>query len=188
MRFEFTVLGSNAAVPAYGRNPSAHMLNIYEKIYLLDCGEGTQMQLNLFNFNKNKIQVIFITHLHGDHCFGLPGLLTSMSLNKRVTELVIFSPPGLQQMIAAMLHYSQTEPSFVIRYEEVDTEQHQKIYENEQVEVFSIPLEHRISTTGYLFLEKQRKQKIRKEALEKYNLPTQILNDVKQGANFTTEN
>lgn len=106
MKFELTIIGSNSATPAFGRNQSSQILNINEELYLIDCGEGTQLQLNKFGIKRNKIKYIFISHLHGDHYLGLVGLLSSMHLNGRKDEIDIFGPPELKELIELHLKHS----------------------------------------------------------------------------------
>src|SRR5690606_4754052 len=108
MKFELTILGSNSATPAFGRNQSSQLLNVNEKYYLIDCGEGTQLQLNRFGVKKNKINYIFISHLHGDHYLGIVGLLSSMHLSGRTDDLHLYAPPELKEIIDLQFLYSQT--------------------------------------------------------------------------------
>lgn len=185
MRFELTLLGTGAALPMPGRFTSAQVLNVNNHLYLLDCGEGTQMRMTAFQVRRSKIGQIFISHLHGDHFYGLMGLLTSFALNDRSQPLDIFSPPGLEEIIRVMLHYQGSgESPYPIRFHVVDTTQHQKIFEDHQLEVYSIPLQHRIPTSGYLFREKQRPRNMIPEKISEYNIPFSEINKIKAGADF----
>ncbi|MFN7115280.1 MAG: ribonuclease Z [Saprospiraceae bacterium] len=185
MRFELTLLGTGAALPMPGRFTSAQVLNVNDRLYLIDCGEGTQMRLTEFQIRRSKIGQIFISHLHGDHFYGLMGLLTSFALNDRTQPLDIFSPPGLEEIIRVMLHYQGSGLSpYPIHFHIVDTAQYQLIFEDNQVEVYSIPLQHRIPTSGYLFREKPRLRNILPEKIKEYNIPFPAIKKIKEGADF----
>ena len=181
MLFKVTVLGTSAAIPAYGRALSAHLLESQREYLLIDCGEATQFQLFKFKKKINKINKIFISHLHGDHCFGLPGLLMSMDLMNRVKSICIHGPVGLKQMLNAMLpHPLQFEMEII----EHDCDRFQKIEESENFDIFSFPLKHRIPCQGYLFKEKQKKLKLDKAVLLKYRVPAHQMQDLKNGKDF----
>lgn len=185
LNFSVTVLGSNSAIPANGRFPSAQVVNIQEQLFLIDCGEGTQIRMSDFKIKRSKINQIFISHLHGDHIFGLPGLLNSFALNGRKETLEIFSPKGLERLIDLIFETTDAHQSFDIVFHEIDTEQHQLIFQNEKVKVYSIPLNHRIPTTGFLFKEKPFPKKIIPEKIIEYDIPFSKINEIKQGADFT---
>lgn len=186
MRFELTLLGTGAALPMPGRLTSAQVLNVNDRLYLIDCGEGTQMRLTEYQVRRSKIGQIFISHLHGDHFYGLMGLLTSFALNDRSQPLDVFSPFGLKEIIDVMLHYQGSgSSSYPIRFHVVDTTQHQLIFEDNQLEVYSIPLQHRIPTSGYLFREKQRPRNILPEKIAEYNIPVSEIKNIKNGGAFT---
>lgn len=185
MRFELTLLGTGAALPMPGRFTSAQVLNVNDRLYLIDCGEGTQMRLTEYQVRRSKIGQIFISHLHGDHFYGLMGLLTSFALNDRQQALDVFAPAGLQEIFDTMLFYQGSgHTSYPIRFHVVDTTQHQLIFEDNQLEVYSIPLQHRIPTSGYLFKEKQRPRNILPEKIEQYHIPVSEIKNIKNGADF----
>ncbi|MEM9888593.1 MAG: ribonuclease Z [Bacteroidota bacterium] len=187
MKFEVSILGTNAAIPAYDRMLSAQVFNNDNRIYLIDCGESTQLQLNKFNINKNKIRQIFISHLHGDHIFGLPGLITSYGLLGRDHPLEIFAPAGMKAWLEATFTYSYSGVPYELIITEVNPSVHQLIYEDQHVDVYSIPLEHRIPTCGYLFREKQVLPKIIPAQIEKYSLSIEDIRKVKyQGEDYIT--
>ncbi len=189
MRFSLTLLGTSSAMPQPGRFASSQVLNVQERLYLVDCGEGAQMRMSEYDVRRSKIDQIFISHLHGDHFFGLPGLITSYGLNDRQTPLDIFSPPGLEEMMRALiLPPGKGEFSFPVTFHVIDTEQHQLVFEDDLVEVYSIPLTHRIPTTGYFFIEKTRPRNILPEKIEQYNIPYQQIPGIKQGADFMLPN
>jgi ribonuclease Z len=186
MKFELTILGSNAAVPAYNRWLSAQVLNIQEQLFLIDCGEGTQFRIQEFQIRKNKIRHIFITHLHGDHIFGLAGLLTSMAMGGRTESMTIFAPFGLEEMITCIFKYSYYKSPFPIDFQLVDTTKTAIILENEVVKVTAFPLNHRVPCSGYLFQEQPFLKNIRPEKIKEYQIPFQKIKGIKSGENFTT--
>jgi len=186
MRFELTILGCNSAIPAYNRHPSAQILNVNESLYLIDCGEGTQVQMNRYNIRRNKINQIFISHLHGDHIFGLIGLLTSFSLNGRTEPLDIFSPAGLEEIIRIQLKHTGGVLSYPMIFHVLDTKSHQLIFEDENLEVFTIPLIHRVPTNGYLFKEKKRPLNLIPDILEQHHIPFSAIPEIKEGKDYIT--
>jgi len=186
MKFEVTVLGTNAAIPAYERNLSAQIVNVHDRIYLVDCGEGTQFQFNKYEIRRSKIHQIFISHLHGDHIYGLPGIITSYSLLGRDKPLEIFAPPGLEDWINLTLKYSHAHLSFELKFHVLDCQNTALIFENESMEVFTIPLKHRVPTCGFLFKEKQQSRKIIPEQIEKYQIPFRDIKKIKDGTDFIT--
>ncbi len=188
MRFDLTILGCHSASPGKDRFPSAQVFSVQRNIYLIDCGEATQIRILANGVKRSKINQIFISHLHGDHVFGLAGLITSISLSeRRTTGIDIFSPPGLEEMIRTQLRLSESFLSFELRFHVVDTEIHQLIFEDRYVEVFSIPLKHRISTTGFLFKEKDKPRKMLADCIEKYEIPFPKIKDIKNGGDFLTK-
>ncbi|MEL6142579.1 MAG: MBL fold metallo-hydrolase, partial [Bacteroidota bacterium] len=140
MRFELCVLGSSAAVPANGRFCSAHVLSLEHADFLIDCGEGTQIRLQQAGIGPGRIGCILISHLHGDHYFGLPGLLTSLMLGGRTEELRIFSPPGLQERIRLLLDLDGFTPSFPLTFVEIEVNEPQQIWEDKEIEILAFPL------------------------------------------------
>jgi len=181
MTFELTILGSNSATPAYGRNQTSQILNINEKLYLIDCGEGTQHQLLKYNIKSSRIKYIFISHLHGDHYLGLIGLISSMHLIGRREELTLFGPPELKEIIDIHLLYSDTKLRYPLIFHPVQSSQEQVILENDDVIVRSFPLDHRISCTGFRFDERARLAKINIEAVKAQGVPMECLPVLKQG-------
>jgi len=184
MKFELTILGSNSATPAFGRNQSSQLLNVNEKYYLIDCGEGTQLQLNRFGVKKNKINYIFISHLHGDHYLGIVGLLSSMHLSGRTDDLHLYAPPELKEIIDLQFLYSQTLLRFPLHFHATDPIGEQIIYENDHLIVRSFPLDHRIPCTGFRFDERQPLPRINKDMLEALSIPPENLPLIKQGQSF----
>jgi len=184
MKFELTILGCNSAIPAYNRFPTSQVLRVGHRLYLIDCGEGAQIRMGELAVRKNKINQIFISHLHGDHIFGLIGLLTSYSLGGREKPMDIFSPKGLKELIEVQIKYSESHLSYPLRFHEVDTNISKLIFEDGFIEVVSIPLIHRIPTTGYLFREKKPLLNIRPKQIKKYKLTVEQIVEIKNGADF----
>ena len=185
MKFEVTILGSSSATPIFNRNPTAQALNINERLYLIDCGEGTQQQMLRFDVKLSRIDHIFISHLHGDHYLGLIGLLSSLQLNGRTKTLHLFCPAPLKEIIDLQFKYSETKLQYIIEYTFIDAASLTLLLNNEDVIVESIPLDHRIPCTGFLFKEKKRQRKLIKEKIEHLHIPVEIYSKLKKGDNYT---
>lgn len=181
MIFEVTILGSNSALPAHGRHPTAQVLNHNEKLFLIDCGEGTQMQLSNYHIKRSKINHIFISHLHGDHYYGLIGLLTSYHLLKRKEPLHLFCPKGLKEILLLNFKFSDTHLHYELVFHEVNAAGSDVIFENEELTVSTLPMKHRIPCNGFLFREKPRQRRILPEKLEEYGIPISKIQDLKEG-------
>lgn len=184
MRFELRLLGTASAQPGLERFTTCQYLNIQEQHFLIDCGEGAQMRMEQYHVKRSKINHIFISHLHGDHFFGLWGLLTSYALNKRKEELCLYSPPGLQEVLLPALSIGGAELSFPLRFVVVDPTRHTCIYENEQLRVATIPLQHRIPACGYLFREKERPRNMIGAKIQEYQLSIPQIKAAKAGADI----
>jgi ribonuclease Z len=184
MKFEVTILGSSSATPIFNRNPTAQVLNINEHLYLIDCGEGTQQQMLRFDIKASRIDYIFISHLHGDHYLGLVGLLSSMHLNGRKKTLYLFGPPHLMEIIDLQLKYSETTLHFPLEFKQTHTQHPEVIVNNNDIIVETIPLNHRIDTTGFIFREKKRLRKLRKEVIEHLQIPVPYFTALKKGADY----
>ncbi|MEO7174284.1 MAG: ribonuclease Z [Saprospiraceae bacterium] len=150
MLFTVRILGNSAALPAQGRHPSAQVLQIDNDLFLIDCGEGTQMRMSDFKVKRSKINHIFISHLHGDHVFGLPGLITSFVLNGRKDPLTVYGPSPIQHMLTTVLESSQVRLNFELNFVELEIRE-QEIYSHRGLTITAFPLEHRIPTVGYHF-------------------------------------
>src|SRR5579863_3727598 len=185
MKFEVTILGSSSATPIFNRNPSSQALNINEHFYLIDCGEGTQQQMLRFDIKPSRIDHIFISHLHGDHYLGLVGLLSSMHLNGRVKPLKLYCPPELKEIIDLQLKYSDTTLQFEIDYYFTRPDTPEMILDSADITVETIPLDHRIPTTGFLFRQKRRLRKLIKEKVEELNIPIEYYSPIKKGTDYT---
>lgn len=179
--FELLILGSSAATPTAKRNPTSQLLNIAERFFLIDCGEGTQMQLRRYKARFQSVNHVFISHLHGDHFLGLPGFIASMHLLGRQNELTIYGPKELEELIAIIHKFSETQLNYPIKFVHTQTASKQLLFEDEKVEVYSVPLKHRIATTGFLFKEKPLPRNIDKYKLEKYNVSFAEIHKLKKG-------
>jgi len=184
MRFDVTILGSSSATPIYNRNPTAQVLNINERLYLIDCGEGTQQQMLRFDVKASRIDHIFISHLHGDHYLGLVGLLSSLHLNGRKKPLNLFGPAALIEIIELQLRYSETVLQYPLVFTATNTEKAEVVVSNDDVSVETIPLDHRISCTGFVFREKKRLRKLIKEEIEHLDVPVAYYTALKKGADY----
>ncbi|NET32258.1 MAG: ribonuclease Z [Cyanothece sp. SIO1E1] len=184
--FEVQLLGTNSALPAFGRHPTSQILSIQKYKYLIDCGEGTQMRFQKFGVKSGRMNQIFISHLHGDHFYGLIGLLTTLGLIGRTRPLDIFAPEGLEEIIRVQTKYAGGDPPFTIRFHVIDTEKHQLIFENNQITVHSIPLDHRVPTSGFLFREKVGERKMIGSTIQEYNIPYSAIPAIKKGEDYIT--
>ncbi len=187
MPFDLTILGSSSALPTSDRYPTAQVLNILGRFFLIDCGEGTQIQLRRQKIGFSKIKHIFISHLHGDHYFGLIGLISTLNLLGLKTDIHIYSPSELKNLIQPQLDFIKGEMKVNLIFHPLNFKKVQKIYSDKRVEVFSFPVKHSISTSGFLFKEIQKQPNIKKEAIQEYNIPIAKIKDIKAGADFTTE-
>jgi ribonuclease Z len=187
MTFEVTILGSNSAIPANGRNPTSQVLNFNERLFLIDCGEGTQMQFNRYKIRFHKINRIFISHLHGDHFFGLIGLITSYNLNHRTAPLHIYGPEGLDEVINVQLRYCSRQIDFEIVFHIFEPQNGAIVFEDMTMKVTSLSMIHRIPCSGFIFTEKFAEQNIRKEKIKQYKIPFEAIGDIKKGADLQLE-
>jgi ribonuclease Z len=158
MTFSLTVLGSSSAIPTLNRNPSAHLLNANERLFLIDCAEGTQLQLRRQHIHFQRIRHILISHLHGDHYYGLIGLLTTFHLLGRKEELHLYGYSPLEEIIRIQLEVSATILQYPLHFHSIDPSRYERIYEDEKISIHTIPLKHSIPTCGFLFREKPRRQ------------------------------
>lgn len=187
MKFELTTLGIASASPIVSRYPSAHVLNVHERLFLIDCGEGTQVLLKKYSISPYKINEIFISHVHGDHIFGLYGLLSSMSLKGRTLPITIFAPKQFASILSSFLKDFGNEINYEINHVIVSGQEPNVIYSNAKVEVFAFPLNHRIETYGYLFKEKEPSLNIDKEAIKAYNISHYEILRLKEGEDVIRE-
>lgn len=186
--FELLILGSSSATPTSERNPSAQLLNIAERYFLIDCGEATQIQLRRFKARFQSIDHVFISHLHGDHFFGLPGLLGSMHLLGRKQPLNIYGPKELKEIIDVIHKNSETRLNYPVNWVFTNNNGLNLIYEDSKTEVYSFPLRHRIYCTGFLFREKPLPRKIDKYMLEKLDISFADILALKAGQDVLNKN
>lgn len=184
MSIELTILGNSSATPTLNRFPSAQYLNMLDHHILIDCGEGTQMQLRKYKIKKSKLQYIFISHVHADHILGLPGLLFSMNLNNRVEPIHIFAPNSVFEILDLFMKHSDTHLRFQIMKHVTTDDKPIVIFENAWIKVTSFPLYHRVATTGFIFEEQARLRKLNIAACEKNHIPFTYYNDIKRGKDY----
>jgi ribonuclease Z len=182
--FDLTILGCSSATPTSKRNPTAQLLNIAERFFLIDCGEATQIQLRRYKLKFQRINHIFISHLHGDHYLGLLGLLSSMHLLGRTTELHLYCPAELQEIIEVQYKYSETRLNYQLVYHHHNYKSDEVLFEDDKVIVTSIVLNHRIPCCGFKFTEKPLLANITKDTLAYYKIPVEQILPIKQGADF----
>lgn len=185
MTFSVTILGSSSALPTSKRFPTAHLFNSNERFFLIDCGEGTQIQLRKFRLRFSKISHIFISHLHGDHYFGLFGLISSFSLLGRNSDLHIYAHAGLEKMIECQ--FTNYSINFNLVFHKIPTHKELLLYEDKNLTVSTFPLKHRIPASGFLFKEKERELNLRKDVISKYNLSIKDILTIKKGNDYLWE-
>jgi ribonuclease Z len=174
--FHITILGSSGALPAYGRYPSSQLIEIQNRHFLVDCGEGAQMQLMRFQANLHRINHILISHLHGDHYLGLMGLIFTMHLLRRTNDLHLYSHRGLDEIITAHLRHSHSVPSFKIIFHQLEKDLQETIFEDDALSIQTIPLTHKLTCSGFLFKEKIKPRRVDKNKLPEGLLIQQIAN------------
>jgi ribonuclease Z len=183
---KLTILGSSSALPTSERYPSAHVLNAHERLFLVDCGEGTQMQLRKNRIRFGKINHIFLSHLHGDHVFGIYGLLSSLSLMGRKTPVHLYAPEKYQHILRSHLNDFDINLSFEIDFIPLKGTDPVLILDDKYLTVTSFPLQHRVPAFGFLFREKLSDRNIIKEKIDEYQIPTVRIPAIKKGENFIT--
>lgn len=180
-----TILGNNSALPAFGRNPTAQVLQTNNELYLIDCGEGTQLQMSKFKIKRSRIQHIFISHLHGDHYFGLIGLLTSMGLTNRTEDIHVHAPPMLEEIIQLQLRVADTHLPFTIYFHSLGEEG--IIANTNTLTVESFRVQHRIDCWGFLFREKKNKRTIVAEKVQAYEIPAAYFDQLQKGMDYVNK-
>ncbi|MDB5276292.1 MAG: ribonuclease [Ferruginibacter sp.] len=180
-----TILGNNSAIPAWDRNPTAQILQSLEECYLIDCGEGTQTQMSKYKIRRSRINHIFISHLHGDHYFGLIGLLTSMSLLSRTQDLHLHAPAALEQIIQLQLSVASVQLSYRLYFHPITA--NEIIVDDSKITVESFAVKHRIECWGFLFTEKKNPRKIDRVRIKAYEIPVSFYDKLQKGEDYVTK-
>lgn len=183
--FAVTILGNNSALPAYDRHPSAQIVTINDQLLLIDCGEGTQMQLSRYKIRRGKLNHIFISHLHGDHYFGLIGLISSMALLNREQPLHLFAPPGLEEIISLQLKVASTTLPYELVFHPLNDEE--VILDTPKFSVEAFHTQHRIPCWGFLIKEKKHPRKLDKEKAINFDIPAAFYPSLKMGYDYTAK-
>lgn len=184
-KFEVTILGCGSATPTLRHNPSAQMINVHDKLSLVDCGEGTQLQMRCYKQKFMALRNVFISHLHGDHCLGLVGLISSFGLLGRTKDFHVYAHEQLEPLLNEQLKLFCHGLDFSVVFHCVDAKKHALIYEDRTMEVWSLPLKHGIECNGFLFREKQGLPHVNREITDCYDIPVCYLNNIKAGADWT---
>lgn len=187
MVFSLTILGSSSALPAPNRFSTAQVLNVLERFFLIDCGEGTQIQLRRFKIKFTRINHVFISHLHGDHFLGIFGLISSLNLNDRKEPLHIYGPDRLKDLIDAYITTMDHGLGYEIVYHPLSFNRTELIYEDDKLTVESFPLRHRVPTCGFLFREKPRLRNLNGLRIKELKIPIKDLQAIKEGSDYTDE-
>ena len=185
--FDVHILGCGSALPTRKHLPSSQVVNLREKLLLIDCGEGAQLAWRTTGLNWQKISHILLTHAHGDHVFGLPGFLSTMGLLGRTAPIYVHGPSSLQTFVEYMKAHFFADIDYEIHFQPVDTTAHKIIFEDRSMEVWSLPLQHRLPCCGYLIKEKEGLPHIRREMIDFYGIPVWAINRIKAGDDWTTE-
>ena len=183
--FGVTILGNNSAIPAYDRHPTAQVVTMNDQLILIDCGEGTQMQMAKYRIRRSKINYILISHLHGDHYFGLMGILTSMGLLGREHDLHLFAPPLLEAIIHAQLNAANTALPYVLHFHPLVNDG--LILNDNKFTIECFSTKHRVSCKGFIIREKKQPRRINKDTINQYDIPTAFFDKLKMGDDYETK-
>jgi len=184
--FRVYILGCGSALPTDKHNPSAQAVEVRERMFLVDCGEGTQLSLRRMHVNFNRIQGIFISHLHGDHCLGLIGLISTMNLADRTAPFQVYAPAEYRSLFTAEMDFFCHDLSYEVTFHPVDTTVCQTVYEDSSITVVSLPLDHRVPCCGYLFRERQGRPHLRRDMMDQYGIPYSQADRIKAGDDYVT--
>ena len=185
-KFELHVLGCGSALPTTRHFPTSQIVNVRDKLFMIDCGEGAQLQFRKSRLKFSRLNHIFISHLHGDHCFGLLGLISTLNLLGRTAELHIHSPKGLEDLMIPMLDFFNRQMTYKVLFHEFGTKEAAVVYEDRSLTVTTIPLRHRMPCCGFLFAEKPGPNHILRDMIDFYQVPVYELNRIKNGADYDT--
>lgn len=186
-KFELNILGCGSALPTTRHSATSQVLNIREKLFMIDCGEGTQVQLRKSRLKFSRLNHIFISHLHGDHCFGLIGLISTFGMLERTADLHIYAHQELQRLLEPQLDFFCKDMPFKVVFHSINPGERQIIYDDRSVSVETIPLRHRLPTCGFLFREKPTPNHIIREMTDFYKVPVYMMNRIKNGEDFVCE-
>jgi ribonuclease Z len=185
-RFEVNILGCGSALPTTKHVLSSQVVNLRDKLYMIDCGEGSQLQFRAMKLKFQRLNHVFISHLHGDHCFGLPGLISTLGLLGRTADLHIYAQPDAEKTFQPLLHYFCKELPYRVIFHPFNPARHELIFEDRTLKVSTIPLKHRVPSAGFLFEEKAKSPHILREMIDFYRIPVSRINAIKQGADYLT--
>ena len=183
-KFEVNILGCGSALPTTRHFSSSQVVNIREKLFMIDCGEGAQLQLRRSKLKFTRLNHIFISHLHGDHCFGLMGLISTFGLLGRTATLHIYAHEELERLLQPQLDFFCKGMTYEVKFHHIDPTKAEMIYEDRSVSVTTIPLRHRIPSCGFLFQEKKTPNHIIRDMIDFYQIPVFELNRIKNGADY----
>lgn len=185
--FDLNILGCGSALPTTRHNASSQVINLRDKLYMIDCGEGTQLQTRKMKIKFSRLNHIFISHLHGDHSLGLPGLVSTLGMLGRMGDLFIYGPAEVGEYVQVIEKLFCQGSPFQMKFQAVDTNNYNLVMEDRSVSVYSLPMKHRVPCCGYLFVEKERSPHIIREMIDFYKIPISKIELIKQGADFVTE-
>jgi len=186
VEYTVTILGCGSAKPTLRHHTSSQIISRLGKLYMVDCGEGTQTQLMRYGFRPGQLENIFVSHSHGDHCLGLAGLLSSLSLDQRTADINLHVPADLVDILKAQIDFFVTHAEFAIHIHPIDCQEPTLIFSDQHFDVTAFPLEHRVPCYGFLFREKQGERHIIPECIEEYDIPRSEINRIRGGGDFTT--
>lgn len=184
--FDINILGCGSALPTTRHQATSQIVDLRDKLYMIDCGEGTQVQMRHMRIKFSRLGHIFVSHLHGDHCFGIPGLISTLGMLGRNGELVIHGPKEIEEYMRPILTLFCKGMPYEIRFNIINPYSHSLIMEDRSVSVYSIPLKHRIPCCGFLFAEKPKEAHIIREMTDFYQIPVRMIQEIKRGADFVT--
>lgn len=184
--FDINIIGCGSALPTTRHLATSQIVDLRDKLYMIDCGEGAQVQMRRMRIKFSRLNHIFISHLHGDHCFGLPGLLSTLGMLGRLGELTIHGPREIEDYMRPVLDIFCRNLPYEVRFNPVDPYSHALVMEDRSVQVYSLPLKHRIPCCGYLFAERPKEAHIIREMTDFYQVPVRCMQDIKRGADFIT--
>lgn len=182
--FTVSILGCGAALPTFKHYSSSQVVNYRDSLYMIDCGEGCQLQFRKMRLKFNKLNHIFLSHLHGDHCLGLPGLISTLGLLGRTSPLTIHAHRDAEQLFMPFIEYLCKQLPFSLEFHAIEPQKNELIYEDKVLKVYTIPLKHRVPTCGFLFEEKEKERHMLPDVVKFYQIPAYQVNNIKKGADF----